>query len=64
MEHNLVGYAEYYSYGCTKILGSSEFTRETDHSRRDFSIEVTYEIRVFLKGAQKEVFSSILKKSL
>jgi hypothetical protein len=27
-------------------------------------IEVTYEIRVFLKGAQKEVFSSILKKSL
>ncbi len=29
-----------------------------------FSIEVTYEIRVFLKGAQKEVFSSIFKKSL
>jgi hypothetical protein len=28
------------------------------------SIEVTYEIRVFLKGAQKEVFSSILKKTL
>jgi hypothetical protein len=27
-------------------------------------IEVTYEIRVFLKGAQKEVFSSIFKKSL
>jgi hypothetical protein len=29
-----------------------------------FGIEVTYEIRVFFKGAQKEVFSSILKKSL
>jgi hypothetical protein len=27
-------------------------------------IEVTYEIRVFLKGAQNEVFSSIFKKSL
>jgi hypothetical protein len=27
-------------------------------------IEVTYEIRVFLKGAKKEVFSSIFKKSL
>ncbi len=37
MEHNLVGYAKYYSYGCTKISGSSEFTREIDHSRRDFS---------------------------
>jgi hypothetical protein len=27
-------------------------------------IVVTYEIRVFFEGAQKEVFSSILKKSL
>jgi hypothetical protein len=32
--------------------------------RQSATIEVTYEIRVFLKGAQKEVFSSILKKSL
>jgi hypothetical protein len=29
-----------------------------------WTIEATYEIRVFLKGAQKEVFSSIFKKSL
>jgi amino acid transporter len=27
----------------------------------DYSIVVTYEIRVFFKGAQKQVFSSILK---
>jgi len=27
-------------------------------------IVVTYEIRVFFEGAQKEVFSSILKKAL
>jgi len=36
MEHNLVKYAKYYSYGHTKILGNSEFTREVDHNRRDF----------------------------
>jgi hypothetical protein len=36
MEHNLVRYAKYYSYRCTKILGSSEFTREIYHSTRDF----------------------------
>jgi len=36
MEHNLVEYAKYYSCGCTKISKSSEFTRETDHNRRDF----------------------------
>jgi hypothetical protein len=28
------------------------------------AIVVTYEIRVFFKGAQKEVFSSIFKKAL
>jgi hypothetical protein len=28
------------------------------------SIVVTYEIRVFFEGAQKEVFSSIFKKTL
>jgi hypothetical protein len=37
MEQNLGGYAKHYSCGYTKILGSSEFTREIDHSRRDFS---------------------------
>jgi hypothetical protein len=37
MEHNLVGYAKYFSYGHTKILKSSEFTMETEHSRRIFS---------------------------
>jgi len=37
MEHNLTRYAKYYSCGCIEILGSSELTRETDHSRRDFS---------------------------
>jgi hypothetical protein len=30
----------------------------------DLFIVVTYEIRVFFEGAQKEVFSSILKKAL
>jgi hypothetical protein len=28
MEHNLAGYAKYYSYGSIKILGGSEFTRK------------------------------------
>jgi hypothetical protein len=28
---------------------------------KDLGIVVTYEIRVFFKGAQKQVFSSILK---
>ncbi len=37
MEHNLVGYAKYYSCGHTKTLGSNEITRETNHSKRDFS---------------------------
>jgi len=36
MEHNLAGYAKYYSYGHTEISGNSEFTREIDHSRKDF----------------------------
>ncbi len=30
---------------------------------KDFTV-VTYEIRVFFEGAQKEVFSSIFKKTL
>jgi hypothetical protein len=37
MEHNLVGYAKYYSCGCTKIPRSGEFTKEIDHNKRDFS---------------------------
>jgi hypothetical protein len=32
--------------------------------KEDKSIVVTYEIRVFFEGAQKEVFSSIFKKTL
>ncbi len=36
MEYNLARYAKYYSYGCTKFLGSSEFTRETDHNIKEF----------------------------
>ncbi len=36
MEHNLIGYAKYYSCGCIEILGNSEFTKETNHNRRDF----------------------------
>jgi hypothetical protein len=34
MEHNLAKYAKYYSYGCTKILKSSEFTREIYHNKK------------------------------
>jgi hypothetical protein len=37
MEHNLVGYAKFYSCGCTKISRSGEFTREVYHNKRDFS---------------------------
>ncbi len=37
MKHNLAKYAKYYSCGHTKIFGSTKFTRETNHSRRDFS---------------------------
>ncbi len=37
MEHNLAEYANYYSYGSIEISGGSEFTREIDHSKRDFS---------------------------
>jgi hypothetical protein len=36
MEHNMAEYAKYYSCGHTKILRSSEFTREIDHNKRDF----------------------------
>jgi hypothetical protein len=36
MEHNLVEYAKYYSCGNTKILGNNEFTREINHSKREF----------------------------
>jgi hypothetical protein len=37
MEHNLVGYAKYYSYGNTKILGGNEFIIKTNYDIRDFS---------------------------
>jgi hypothetical protein len=37
MEHNLAEYAKYNSYGNIKILGASEFTRELDHNRREYS---------------------------
>ncbi len=36
MEHNLAKFSKYYSYERTKILGSSEFTREIHHNRRVF----------------------------
>jgi hypothetical protein len=39
MEHNLVRYAKYYSYGSTKISGSNESTREIAHIRRDFELQ-------------------------
>jgi len=32
MEHNLVKYAKYYSYGYIKISRSSEFIREINHN--------------------------------
>jgi hypothetical protein len=37
MEHNLAGYAKYYSNGSIKISRGSEFTRETNYNKRDFS---------------------------
>jgi hypothetical protein len=36
MEHNLVGYAKYYSCESTKISKGSEFIRKIHHSKRDF----------------------------
>jgi hypothetical protein len=36
MEHNLARYAKCYSSKSTKILGSSDFTRNFDYNRRDF----------------------------
>jgi hypothetical protein len=37
MEHNLAKYTKYYSDGSTKISRGSEFTRETDYIKKDFS---------------------------
>jgi hypothetical protein len=37
MEHNLAGYAKYYSNGSIEISRGSEFTRETNYNKRDFS---------------------------
>jgi hypothetical protein len=37
MEHNLVEYAKYYSCGSIEIFRGREFTREINHSRKDFS---------------------------
>jgi hypothetical protein len=37
MEHNLAGYAKYYSYRSTKISRSNEFTRKIDYNIKDFS---------------------------
>jgi hypothetical protein len=36
MEHNMVGYAKYYSYGNIEISRSSEFTRKIDYIKKDF----------------------------
>jgi hypothetical protein len=40
MEHNLVEYAKNYSCGCTKILGSSEFTRKTIITVKDIFMDI------------------------
>jgi hypothetical protein len=36
MEHNMAGYAKYYSNRSTEISKGSEFTRKIDYNRRDF----------------------------
>jgi hypothetical protein len=36
MEHNL---AKYYSFGHTNLSKNNEFTRETYHTKRDFSTD-------------------------
>jgi hypothetical protein len=43
---------------------STGLTRPNGPSQEVENIVVTYEIQVFFEGAQKEVFSSILKKTL
>jgi hypothetical protein len=40
MEQNMAGYAKYYYCGSIELSGSSEFIREIDHNRRDFSTDV------------------------
>jgi hypothetical protein len=37
MEHNLAGYAKYYSCTNTYISGGNEFTRKIDYNINDFS---------------------------
>jgi hypothetical protein len=36
MEHNLAGYAKYYSCGGIKILAGNEFIRKIDYNRKQF----------------------------
>ncbi len=36
MEHNLVGYTNYYFYKSTKIWGGSGFIRKIDYRKRNF----------------------------
>jgi hypothetical protein len=35
----MAGYAKYYYCGSIELSGSSEFIREIDHNRRDFSTD-------------------------
>jgi hypothetical protein len=37
MEHNLVGYAKYYSCRNIEISWGKEFTRKFNYNRKDFS---------------------------
>jgi len=34
IEHNLVGYDKYYSYGSIEISRGTEFTRKIDHNKK------------------------------
>jgi hypothetical protein len=36
MEHNLAGYAKYYSCGSIEILGGNEFNKKIDYNRKGF----------------------------
>jgi hypothetical protein len=40
MEHNLAKYAKYCSCGCIEILGSNEFTRETNHNIEEIFLDI------------------------
>jgi hypothetical protein len=49
MEHNLVGYAKYYSCGSTKITINNKFTRKIDHIEEIFKYIVDVRNKLYFE---------------